>query len=164
MELQVLYDDQTVKCALIFTGFDQYSTKMKLLWCTLHRWSTFESGGVWYSLEALQLFKCLSGCCHYCRAAVAKRSFMRVYILTILACESWWLHVWSFSVLLIEVVASGQLAESFFLSDITDLWAVFCLCKPLSMRFTVSRILQISVEKILHDWLLTSFAQITRGR
>ena len=24
MELQVLYDDQTVKCALIFTGFDQY--------------------------------------------------------------------------------------------------------------------------------------------
>ena len=26
----MLYDDQTVKCALIFTGFDQYSTKMKL--------------------------------------------------------------------------------------------------------------------------------------
>ena len=36
------------------------------------------------------------------------------------------LHVWSFSVLSIEVVVSGQLAESFFLSGITDLWAVFC--------------------------------------
>ena len=30
MELQVFYDDQKVKCALIFTGFDQDSTKMKL--------------------------------------------------------------------------------------------------------------------------------------
>ena len=90
MELRVLYDDQTVKCALIFTGLDQSSTKMKLLWCSLHKWSTFESGGVWYSLEALQLFKCLSGCCHHCRAAVANRSFMWVYILTILACDSRW--------------------------------------------------------------------------
>ena len=52
----MLYDDQTVKCALIFTGFDQFSTKMKLLWYSLYRWSTFESGGEWYSLEALWLF------------------------------------------------------------------------------------------------------------
>ena len=31
MELRVCYDDQTVNCALIFTGLDQSSTKMKLL-------------------------------------------------------------------------------------------------------------------------------------
>lgn len=34
--------------------------------------------------------------------------------------------IWSFSVLLIEAVASGQLEEIFVLSGITDLWVVFC--------------------------------------
>ena len=37
------------------------------------------------------------------------------------------LHLWGFSVLLIEAVASGQLAW-IFLSGVTDLWAVWQIC------------------------------------
>ena len=67
---------------------------------------SFGSSAVIYS-------RCLSGFCHHCRAA------------------DWSIEVsyeciWSFLILLIEAVASGQLEEIFVLSGITDLWVVFC--------------------------------------
>ena len=109
MELQVLYGNQPVKCALIFTATDQSPTTMKLLWCSLYSWSTFESGGVWFPLEALQLYTV--GVC---------------LVSVIIVGLQWSIEVsyeciWSFLVLLIEAVASGQLEEIFVLSGITDL-------------------------------------------
>ena len=68
-----------------------------------------------FSVFSMIHYKCLSGCCHHCGAAVANRSFMWVDILTH---SCMWvqemLHVRSFFVSLIKAVASEQLAEILF--------------------------------------------------
>ena len=128
---------------------------MKLLWCSLHRWSTFESGGVWYSLEALQLFKCLSASCHHCRAAVAIRE---------VSCECiYWpfLHVSPGDTACMELLSfinwSSCLraaSREFFLSGITDLWAVFCRFVWCLVFWWSVRETWCYAERFFHLWLI----------
>ena len=114
MELQVLHGGKPVKCALILTDADQSSAKMKLLWCSLYRWSTFWEWQCMIFFGSFAVIKCFSDCWHHCKATVANRSFMWVFI----DCSCMWVQVmlcvWSFLVLLFEAVVSGQLAEIFF--------------------------------------------------